>query len=105
MQRIVYLYNLKEGVTLQDYKEFSDLDQAITVKQPGVLKFDLLKIKGSNKDTAPYQIMEVIDVESFDQWMKVQQSSPIAPLIEGFKKYVDESSVLMVYGDVIPPKK
>lgn len=103
MQKIVYLYTLRKGVSIQDYEHFSDLDQAITPKQPGVLKFEVLEIKGSNKDPVPYQIMEVIDVESFAQWRKVQQSPAMAPLGDGFKKCVEESSVSMVYGDIIPP--
>ena len=89
---------------MEDYRTFAELEDTISPNQPGVHSFEAIEIKGSNKKEGapPYQIMEVIEVESFAHWENVLNSKIVKEKLAGpFKAVVDESSVVMMYGNRI----
>ncbi len=80
MPLLVAMYNLRKGVTMDDYKKFSrDLDQITTSRQPGVKSFKVYEIKPTDDQKPKYQIYELIDVESWDAWQKVLKSPAFKP--------------------------
>src|ERR1700733_6747907 len=95
---LVSMYNLKKGVSMEDYKKYSrDLDQVVTPKQPGVKSFKIYEVKTTDGQTPKFQIFEIIDGDSWESWEKVLKS-------DAFKQVVDEwpgdpESVVMTIGD------
>ena len=102
MQRIFIMYKLKPEVNINEYRNFSiNLDQKITRNQPGVIRFEVFEIKGSEKGEIPYAIVEDIDVENWDEWQKVVNSKEMQPVVEEWSRLADESSAITIFGDKI----
>lgn len=99
MQKIFVFYKLKPGVTLEEYREWSkSLDQKVTPFQPGVHRFEVYEIEGAEVGESPYQIVEDIDVDSWEAWQKVLKSEAMKEVVESWGKYGDESTLKVVYG-------
>ena len=102
MQRVLIMYNLKPGINIEEYKKWSrEVDQTTTPFQPGVWRFEVFEIKGSNKEKAPFQIVEVVEVESYSQWEKAVAGEGMKKVVQDWAKFGDESSLFVVYGDKI----
>ena len=102
MQKVIVLYNLKPGVQLEDYMEFSRaIDQVITPFQPGVIRFEVYAVKGSDRPETPYQIMEDIEVESWEAWQATLNGAGMKKVLEEWEKYGDGSSVVTLFGDKV----
>lgn len=101
MERVFVSYTLKAGIAREEYAAFSrEVDQVITASQPGVLRFDVHVVEeASDGDgagaTAPVDVVETLDVASWDAWQRVVASEPMAPVREAFAKVVDTASVQM----------
>jgi len=99
MKKVFAMYKLKPGVSLEEYWKWSvDLDQKTTPFQPGVYRFEVYAIEGAEKGESPYQIVEDIEVESFEQWQKVVSSEAMKKVVETWSNYGDESSLKVLYG-------
>lgn len=105
MQRVFMMYNLKPGVKMDEYKRWSrEVDQKITPNQPGVRSFKVFEIKGAEKGVSPYQIVENIEVESWEAWQKVVKSEAMKKVVSEWGNYGDaDGQVTMIYGDQIKP--
>lgn len=101
VHRIVYLYDLKKGVTMEEYRKFALADSKITPKQSGVLSFEAFEIHGTNRKDIRCTIMEVVNVSSYSQWRKVLKTKEMLANDEQLKNLIDESSILMWYGSNI----
>lgn len=56
---------------MKEYKKWSrEVDQKITPSQPNVHRFEVYEIKGAEQGRSPYDIVEDIDVESFEKWQE-----------------------------------
>jgi len=94
MQKVFVMYRLKPGVKLEDYRKWSvSIDQKVTPFQPGVHSFEVYEIEGADKGESPYQIVEDIDVESWDVWQKVLASDAMKEVIKTWADYGDESTL------------
>ena len=102
MQKVFVLYRLKPGVKLEDYRKWSvNKDQKTTPFQPSVHRFEVYEIEGAEKGQSPYQIVEDIDVESWEAWQKVVKSEGMKQVVETWGKYGDESTLTVIYGKKI----
>ena len=99
MIRIFIMYNLNNGISLDDYKKWSsEIDRKIVMSQPGILSFDVHTIKGG-LGKQPYQIVEIIEADSWEDWLKALETPE---MIEGHKqwqRYCDEASLVVLYGE------
>lgn len=99
MQTLIMLYNLQEGVSLEDYIDFSK-----KVDQPIVNSFDCIKdfavhyVLGPDKNC---QIFEVIKIISWEEWEKFTQTDTIKKHEKEWLKYVNPDSVKISYGNRI----
>ncbi|MGO9643722.1 MAG: EthD family reductase [Candidatus Bathyarchaeia archaeon] len=101
MQKVIVMYRLKPGL-MERYRKWSqEVDQKITPRQPGVKDFQVFEIKGKTKGNVDCQIVEVIDVDSYDDWEKALQSEGMKKVETEFPNYVDMNSLIVVYGDRI----
>ena len=54
MMYVFFMYKLKPGVKIEDYRKFSqDLDQKITPHQPGIKRFEVYEVKGRGMENLP----------------------------------------------------
>jgi hypothetical protein len=104
MTKVVVIYKLKPGATMEQYRKFSkEIDQVITPKQQVVEKFEVFEvtdyIQGSGapeKKNPPYQIIEIIDVKDFVEWVKTTQSEGFKKVIDGWATVGDGDSLVML---------
>jgi hypothetical protein len=104
MVKVVVIYKLKPGATLAQYRKFSkEIDQVITPKQKVVEKFEVFEVtdylQGSGapaKKNPPYQIVEIIDVKDFGEWVKTTQSEGFKEVTDGWAKVGDGGSLVML---------
>lgn len=102
MPRAFAMYNLKPGVTMEQYRQFSrEIDQKITPTQPHVQRFEVYEIKGRDQGKPPYQILEVIDVDSFEGWIQTTQGEGMKKVVEEWNKLCDPSSMVHIWGEKI----
>jgi hypothetical protein len=102
MQKVFVMYRLKPGVDIEEYRKWSiSLDQKVTPFEPGVHRFEVYEIEGAEKGQSPYQIVEDIDVESWEEWQKTMNGEGMKEVIETWGKYGDESTLVMIYGKKI----
>ena len=93
-------YNVKPG-QMEAYREHSrKIDQPTLKKQPGIRDFKVYEIKGGF-GKSPYQIVEDIDVDSWEAFQKVAASDAGKYLGDLWKKYCEEPSQITIYGDRI----
>ena len=102
MQKVFVMYKLKPEVSIEDYRKWSvSLDQKVTPFQPGVYRFEVYEIEGAEKGESPYQIIEDIDVESFEQWQEVVSSEAMKEVVTTWSNYADESTLKVIFGKKI----
>ena len=83
MHKIFVMYRLKKGVDMDQYKQWSkEIDQRITPGQPGMIRFEVYEIKGSEKDEPFVEVVEDIEVEDFEAWMETCRQPGMAYVIE-----------------------
>src|SRR5581483_2227954 len=104
MPKAFVMYRLKPGATIEQYREFSKkLDQQVTPNQPHVQRFEVFEIKGAEKGEAPYQIMEVVEVDSFDGWLQTVAGEGMKKVLEGWNEVGDAASIVHIWGERIEP--
>ena len=99
MQKVFVMYKLKPGVSMEDYKKWSvSLDQKVTPFQPGCNRFEVYEIQGAEEGESPYQIVEDIDVDSWEAWQKVVNGEGMKEVVKTWGDYGDESTLKVIYG-------
>ena len=99
MQKIVNLFKLKPGISVEEYMKWSrEVDQKTVRQQKGVSKFEVFVVKGSNTNE-PYQILEVMEAESFEVWQKILETDVMKNVLKQWDKLADGSSVITYYGE------
>jgi hypothetical protein len=99
--KVFTMHKLKKGVIMEDYKKWSrEVDQKITLAQASIRKFEVYEIKGSEEETSPFDIVEVIEVESWETLKKIENSEKMKRFLaeEWMKKWVDKNSLVNIYG-------
>ncbi len=84
MAKEIILYNLKESVTDEEYKQYCEEKKGPFLNGlPSCKKFTLVKITASNKGEIPYKYVGIVDTTSQEEWLKDTQS-------EGFQQFLQE---------------
>jgi hypothetical protein len=74
------------------------VNQPLTSRQKGVIRFEVYAIDSTEEDASSPQIVEDIWVENYDAWKSAIQS---AEMVEGSKtafQFIDQSTLIMLYG-------
>jgi len=97
-------YTLNDDVTREQYRQWSRaIDQPMASRQPGVLKYEIYEIEGAGSDERPYDIIEVIEAESWEAWKAVNDQPEMKEAVEQFFQIAKRGSVLVTYGRKIEP--
>jgi uncharacterized protein (TIGR02118 family) len=101
MVHIFMMYNVQPN-KMESYRKHSRMtDQPTLKKQPGVTDFHVYEIKGAQSGNSPYQVVEDIEVESWEAFQKVAASAAGKKLGSQWKEYCDEASAITIYGEPI----
>ena len=94
MNRSFVLYNLHDGVTLDEHAKRSQaVDQAIMPRHRGCVRTGEYAIEGAEKRNARHEIVEDSEVESWDVWQET-----VAGEMEQIPQYADASSAHLIHG-------
>lgn len=100
MQTIINLYNLRPGISIEEFKKWSkEVDQKMVPKQKGVHSFEVIEIKGV-ENGAKYQVAEIIKVDSNEVWKENLETEEMKAVLEQWDKLCDGASVVSWYGEV-----
>lgn len=99
MQKVYCFYKLRDGVSAEDYVEWSKtVDQVLTREQPAVRSFRVYAMSGSRAGTPEYDVVEDIEVESWPAWLDCLAQPAMTPVVEGFRAMADRESAITIYG-------
>lgn len=101
MERVFITYKLNPDVTRAMFESFSkDLDQVVTPHQRGVLRFQAHIVEAvtaaSQLPNKPFDVIETVDVASFEAWLQAIGSDGMKPVIAEFERIADQASVQMI---------
>jgi hypothetical protein len=96
----VNLIPLRQGAKLDDFKAFSaELDQPTLLAQDVVLGFDAYAITRRDEGAPSVDVVEVMHVRSWAEWVDVRDSSEaIKPVGARFEELIDPSTVRTLFG-------
>ena len=98
MTRIVVLFNLKEGVNAADYEQWAREIDLPTVKAlPSIRSFTAHRSKGllTGEAQAPYQYIEVIDVDDMGQFGADVSSDAMQKVAAAFQSFADQPQFIL----------
>ena len=97
MAKIIVLFNLKPGVAVADYEKFArETDLPIVNALPSVRRFEVLKSQGLlSGGAAPYQYIEIIDLESLEQLGKDTATETMKKVAATFRSMADEPQFIL----------
>ena len=102
MQKVIAIYDLKKDVNIEQYKKWLlSVEMKVTPKLPGIHKFEVLEIKGSDGEDKTYSVIEDFTVDSYEAWQKAVSSDVMKDVSEGWKNYADETTLKIFYGEII----
>jgi len=102
VQKVFVMYNLKPGVPLEAYMDWSRTrDQVVTPFQSGVIRFEVYAVRGAEQGDPPYRIVEDVDVDSWAAWQEALKGPGMAPIVAEWERYGDPSSLVMIYADKV----
>ena len=103
MQKVFVMYKLLPGVTLDQYMSWSkEIDQRITPGQEGIIRFEVYAIEHiDGAGGGQYEVVEDIEVESWDAFQRCVASPGMAYVQETFPRYADESTLVVLCGSRI----
>lgn len=87
MATLIFTMNPKPAVSLEEFKHFLDtVDRPACLAQPSAIATRVLRIL--DKD-APFALVEIFEIESFEAWEQDTQSEIIQDVIRQWPHYGD----------------
>jgi hypothetical protein len=101
MAKRIILYNLKENVTDEQFKEYVQTDKGPLISSlPAVNKYELVKITGATADKIPYRYVGIVHVTSIEEFEeKAAKTDKYQGFLQKFGPMV--SDMLMLSGEEI----
>ena len=97
MTTLIVLFNLKPGVTAEEYETFArTTDLPIVRKLPSVTSFEVYKSSGlMGGGTAPYQYVELINLKSLEGLGKDVATPTMKEVAAAFQKLADSPKFMV----------
>lgn len=92
MTRIIVLFNLKPDADPAEYEQWArNMDLPQVRRLPGVRSFDIFRTAGllTGEPTAPYQFVEVIEVDDFNAFTGALGGEQVQALAAQFNTFAD----------------
>lgn len=102
MLKVIKLYNLKSGASMDEFKRrCKEVYLPVCQSLPGIWQIDFIEIKSSSKEKIPFQIAEVADTESYEEWQKIDGRPDMQEIVNEWLTIADESSAVEFCGEKI----
>lgn len=98
MKTLVVLFNLKEGVSPEQYEQWArSFDLPTVVRLPSVDDFRLYRSSGlfGSDQPAPYQYVEVLQILDLEQLKKDVAGKKMQQLVAAFRSFAHEPVYLV----------
>jgi hypothetical protein len=100
--RVFTFYRLNEGVDLDEFMEWSRrVDQPTCSLMDACLSFEVFLVRGEARGQGFYDVVEDIEVESWQAWQDTLTSPAFAQVAQEWPTYGDESSILSIHCEKI----
>jgi hypothetical protein len=102
--KVFVLHKLKKGKTMDQYRMYSrEIDQPDMVEAPGINKYEVYEIQGSEDKKEPkYDILEIMTVDSWEEFIKNEYSEEHKEARQMWlDEWVEEGTDLTYFGDEI----
>jgi len=95
--KIVVLFNLKPGVSVEDYERFArETDVPIVNALPSVNRFEVLKASGLlGGGASPYTYLEIIDLKSLEQLGQDVATEKMQQVAAQFREFADSPQFII----------
>jgi len=95
--KIVVLFNLKPGVSVEDYERFArETDLPIVNALPSVNRFEVLKASGLlGGGASPYTYLEIIDLKSLEQLGQDVATEKMQQVAAQFREFADSPQFII----------
>ena len=102
----INLIPVRSGVSVDDFARFSvTLDQPSCLAQDVVQSFDAYWITGGRIDGTAFDVLEVMRVRSWPEWVRVRDGlDALRPVTTRFDELVDSLAVRTLFGRRITPE-
>lgn len=105
MTRLFITYNLRKGVSREQYRRWSrEVDQVIFSRFPAIRAYSVYEIEGAERGEPFCEIVEEIEVDSWDEWVRVNGYRDYPEMKDVMKEWLelcDPDSVQVLYGSKI----
>src|SRR5665213_1230621 len=92
------LYKLNEGVTIEEYREWSLIrDQPTLTARDGIQSYRVYDVESSD-GSSEFQVVECVEVSDWDTWKEVTSTGGRVPIGDDFARLVDVTSVVALRG-------
>jgi hypothetical protein len=97
MTTLIVLFNLKPGVSVEEYETFArTTDLPIVRKLPSVASFEVYKSSGlMGGGAAPYQYVEIIQLKSLEGLGKDASTPTMKEVAGAFRKLADDPKFMV----------
>lgn len=100
--RVFTFYRLHEGVDVAEFMEWSRrVDQPTCHRMDACYSFEVFLVRGEARGQGFYDVVEDIEVESWQAWQDTLASPEFAQVSEEWPKFGDESSLLSIHCEKI----
>jgi hypothetical protein len=91
MATLVFTMNPKPGVSLEEFKHFLDtVDRPACLAQPSAITTRVLRVLDP---AAPFAIMEIFEIKSFEEWDRDTQSEIIQNVMKEWPNFGDVATL------------
>lgn len=100
--RVFTFYRLNEGVDIAEFMEWSRrVDQPTCHRMEACHSFEVFLVRGEARGQGFYDVVEDIEVESWEAWQETLTSPAFSQVSDEWPKYGDESSLLSIHCEKI----
>lgn len=93
--RVFTLYRLNEGVDIDEFKQWSvSIDQPTCLRMESCRRFEVHLIKEGSSETIPFDVIEDIEVDSWDAWQRDQASEGFSQIREEWPRFGDGTTLI-----------
>jgi hypothetical protein len=102
MTMVIISYDLADGVTREQYREWSrTVDQVVGGSQPGIKRYEVFEVDSAGAGEVDCDIVEVIEADSIEAWEKVNGYDAMKPVYEQWLEIAKPESVKLLYASVV----
>jgi hypothetical protein len=93
--RVFTLYRLNDGVDVEEFKRWSlEVDQPTCHRMESCHRFEVHLITGGSQGDVSFDVIEDIDVESWEGWQRDQASEGFSQIREEWPRFGDAGSLI-----------